>query len=545
MDLHIDHLDCRYQIPTSAADGPVIQQRLDRIAMDRIVQVWEGRADPEASDDEPIYFVAYVEVNLILDTSIEDDRALAETWSCELHKGVADALRYGGPTVVVFTNRRAFLASFLGDLLRGGAWDKWYYREFAPLGSMSTAEAASSVLIAESDTGRDVLIELTRRGDLDLLLANLSDREIVRVVDRCLLPASQRFVLPNTYARWADALRRLVSTRPYGFSHDVPRDLVRLYLTMMVEESGLGPDVNLARFISELLQLRNTIIGLKDGRGFLKLVTSEAWDRVLAEIGEASQRRFIGELARDLGGQQLTALLRELHAESPETPTQRISTRYGGLFLLTPAAIEMGLYGFLRDCPYPDPAGASKSSLLLFRIGLQCLGGKNAPQAAQDAGLILFAGLTEAPSKSYLDRYAETLTGDMHERFHSLFRRQQASAINWRPNRSSTGDDVEDRSEWFSPSPEAEYKEWDQALQPVSDTLIHLFASRLGAFRESSPAYLSRNFLECHADVEVNEDRIAVRFLTCPLQMVLRMAGFDHVPALLWLGNRKLEFYFH
>jgi hypothetical protein len=36
-----------------------------------------------------------------------------------------------------------------------------------------------------------------------------------------------------------------------------------------------------------------------------------------------------------------------------------------------------------------------------------------------------------------------------------------------------------------------------------------------------------------------------VRFLTCPLQTVLRMAGFDHntweVP---WLENRKLEFHF-
>lgn len=544
MDLHIDHLDCRYRIPASVDDASVVQDRLNRIATNLLARVWENGAHDADVDNEAIYFADRVEVNLTLDASSEDDRLLAETWARELHKGVSQALRFGGCEVVVFANRSEFLASFLGDLLRSGGGREWYYGEFAALATMSLTQALTAVLTADPDAGRDALIELTRRGDLDLLLASLDEGDLTLIVEQCLLPTSRRWVLPNAYARWVDALRRLLSERKSLLTNSVPRNVAKLYLIMLAEGSGLGPDVNLAQFISELLQLRNTIAELNDRSGFFKLVASEAWERVLTGINDSEQRRFVTELARELGGQQLTAFLRELQTDSADTPTRRISTRFGGLFLLAPAVIELGLDDFLRDSPYPDPPGASPSSLLLFLISLQCFGADKAAQAAQDPALALFAGLATAPTRSYLGRYAELLTEEMHEKFRNLFWLHQAAVLKQTASRLDC-DEVVDQSRWFSFGPETEDEKWDQALQPVSRALIRLFTLRLGAFAESSPAYVSRNFLECRADVEISEEHIAVRFLTCPLQMVLRMAGFDHLTvALPWLRNRELEFHF-
>ena len=93
-----------------------------------------------------------------------------------------------------------------------------------------------------------------------------------------------------------------------------------------------------------------------------------------------------------------------------------------------------------------------------------------------------------------------------------------------------------------SPSP---LEAWGAALSPVSSALLRGFAARLGAFAESSPEYMRRNFIENRADIESSGERLSVRFHTCPLQMVLRMAGFDHSTWVLdWLGRRELAFRF-
>jgi hypothetical protein len=104
-------------------------------------------------------------------------------------------------------------------------------------------------------------------------------------------------------------------------------------------------------------------------------------------------------------------------------------------------------------------------------------------------------------------------------------------------------------SGWFSLRSEAELflpdHEWDLALSVVSSAVLRQFASKLGAFAESTPGYLCRNFLESHSEIEVFTNHISVRFLTCPLQMVLRMVGFDHTTwQMPWLEDRKLEFHF-
>lgn len=79
-------------------------------------------------------------------------------------------------------------------------------------------------------------------------------------------------------------------------------------------------------------------------------------------------------------------------------------------------------------------------------------------------------------------------------------------------------------------------------LIAIGDELLHHFATRLGAFADSSPEYLRKNFLHCRGIVSISAARISVRFLTCPLRVVLRMAGFDAAPVPMpWNEGRMLE----
>jgi hypothetical protein len=226
-------------------------------------------------------------------------------------------------------------------------------------------------------------------------------------------------------------------------------------------------------------------------------------------------------------------------------------TPYGGIFLLVGAIAELEIPQFLQNCPYPEPEGIDKTGLLLWAIALKCLGYENAMEATRDRGLALFAGLGKPPKEEQLLKYSQSLTTAMHEAFRQQFQAHQQELLS-RPRLFMLARNSSARvsSEWFSLCSESEClltdSAWDATLTAVSAIVLRGFAAKLGAFADSSPPYISRNFLESRAEIQVYSDRIQVRFLTCPLQMVLRMAGFDHntweIP---WLENRQLTFEFN
>ena len=534
--IHIHHLDSHYRISKSQDRPSALQRRLDHIAKDLLARAWEDRIPQMGVPDDALYFIKSMAVNLTLDSANRDDHALATSWAGALHQGIVRSLSCRDHSVIVFRDRSEFVASFLGDLLRGRAWGNWYYHEFEFLQVFSISQAALRVLTDDGDTGREALTELTRRGDLDLFLAALNDTEVEAIVSCCLLPPGPEIILTNRYAAWVQGLRSLLASRRLPLTAVLARDVARLYLGLLCEQPELGPDVNLARFIRDVLRLRQ-----------------EDWQ-------QHEGRKFLTMLEREVPKTALAALLQDLQTQTQPAATSRVFTRYGGLFLLMPAMVEMRLHEFLQSCPYPEPQERSKSNLLLYVIALQCLGPQNAAPARHDGGLARFAGLATAPASSQsfdkleasLQQYAQALTAEMHEAFMKSFQAHHQEAVQragffLRSQNISSGQ--LDNAKAFSLNWEAEpflpEQEWDLALATVSAAALQWFAAKLGAFADSTPDYLRRNFLESHAEIEVLADRLVVRFLTCPLQMVLRMAGFEHntweIP---WLENRKLEFRF-
>jgi hypothetical protein len=543
--IHIRHLNASYRVTQQAADAAATQRRLDRVARERLSRQLENAF--AGLGDDAFYFIREMTVEGALDLDWDDER-VARGWAEAVRVALMRAIVRGGDSVKVFRRRAEYVAHFIEDLLGGAAWGRWYYRALAHLSALPHGEIIVRVLTEEADAGRDAMLELARRGELDPLLSALGDVEVERVVEACLLPQSRCVFLPQMAGPWAEALRAALKATP--LSGNLARDVARLYLDIWRRSPELGPDVNLARFIRDVLDLRLAVVASKQPRGLLRFLEAGDWMKAARLMSEGGGRELLTRLARELGAPEVSALLRDLQVEAQAAVTLSITSRYGGLFLLAPFIEEMGLPEFLQGCAFTEAAFAPKGGLLLYVACLQCLGLENGKEAAGDRGLLFLSGLERAPAPFEVRQYAENLSEDAHDSFRAeceAFERGRARAF-VRGAEESTWPREED-ARWFALRGEDEAGEreraFDEALARVSRMLLREFAARLGAFAASSPQYLSRNFLECRAEILVSAGNVAVRFLTCPLQMVLRMAGFDHRTwSLSWLGRRRLEFRF-
>jgi hypothetical protein len=445
----------------------------------------------------------------------------------------------------VFRDRSAFIASFLEDLIQGRG-DLWYYAEFADLRSMAIGSAILSLLTQDGDIGRDALLEITRRDSLDRLLTRLTDAEVGTIAQRCLLPPSPRVMSSRV---WTDALRNLLTRTPNLLQGTPAHGLMRIYCHLLRNRPELGPDVNLARFIWELLDLRQTVQQMASRGAFLNQLRTDNWSVALSYLERGTGRQLLTHLQRELTGTEVVGLLEDLQVDAPTMPTQRIRTAFGGIFLLVGAIADLDLYSFLQNCPYPDAQGIPKANLLLWLMALQCLGVGNLAQARHDRGLLRFAGVVQAPTPEWLADYTAQLTAEMHGAFGADLQAHCQRVIR-QPDRFAYQrlSMPPEPAEWLSlhlardsPVPD---EAWDNAIGIMSSIVLQGFATRLGAMA-GSPPYLSRNFLESEAEIWVSEGSIEVHFLTCPLQMVLKMAGFEHFRwQIPWLENRELIFKF-
>ncbi|MEH2455965.1 hypothetical protein [Nostoc sp.] len=541
--IEIQQFNVQYNVARSLDNPTEIQRRLDHIASQLLVQTLENQLTKLNDTDGALYFIEQLNFDLPLDLTHGDDLQLATTWAGALYTSIQRILSQSGMGVVCFRDRSTFIASFLEDMMHGRAWDCWYYVEFVYLRSLSAGQVVLQVLTLDGDIGRDALLELTRRDSLEPLLTGLTDAEVGAIATQCLLPTGSSVMLPNLCQTWVAALRNLLIRMPIVLNSTPAHGLIRLYTHVLRQHPELGPDVNLARFIWGLLALRQTVQQMTDRATFLHQLADERWTIALNRLERGAGRQWLTRLQPELTGAEIVRLLHDLQVDAPVTPTQQIRTAFGGIFLLVGAIADLDLYNFLQTCPYPEPQGITKANLLLWLMALQCLGQGNLAQAWGDRGVLMFAGLTQAPGREWLADYGLRLTAEMHRAFvqdlqaHCQRVIRQPDRFEYQRSLSS----LPEPSEWLSlhsvPDSPLPDELWDNALGVMSAIALQGFSAKLGALAGSSPSYLSRNFLESAAEIGVSEGAIAINFLTCPLQMVLRMAGFEHFRwQIPWLG---------
>src|ERR1044071_2529929 len=147
--IHVRQLDASYTVGRGPADAAAVRERLDRVASKLLARHLERLADEWGAAGDALYFIEELDFSVALDLDAPDD-ALAARWSEALYEGIARTLGRGGG-VLVFRDRAEYVAEFLRDLLRGCAWEQWYYVGFEHLRRLPTARAVVECLCEDGD----------------------------------------------------------------------------------------------------------------------------------------------------------------------------------------------------------------------------------------------------------------------------------------------------------------------------------------------------------------------------------------------------------
>ena len=170
MDQQIGTLQCRYRLLADRS-GSLLVRRLDRIAGDGLLDRLAVDLD-RWFDDETVYVVRRARASQVLDGRFGDDGPLTRAWAAGLARAIAEAAtRAGGDgDVVTFDSTPAFIAAFVGDLIDGRAWERWYYGPFRSYRDRPPPDAARAVLTDHRSELIEVLAYLERSGRLEALL---------------------------------------------------------------------------------------------------------------------------------------------------------------------------------------------------------------------------------------------------------------------------------------------------------------------------------------------------------------------------------------
>ena len=666
--LNIDHLSFNVRFPHQRPEWHSLAPRLGQLVREQLPSVCEQACAVTLGVDPGVYAIDRLEIELTLDGKTLTDQAFLSQLSRAIASKTRDVLAQTPPGVSItrFPGESHFLAEFLGDLLRGQAWDKWYHGAFISLRSLPTGQILTRILIEGKSRAHEVLVLLAQSGHLESLLVDLTDEQANTVVQRCLLSEVPELSIRGVRSAWTNAISSLLQrSRPsqlwsWGFG----KAALWVYLSLLKYRPDLGPDSNLAQFVDDLFRIRQAAAGLADPSKVITLLnggeerealrllephtSAQAVTTLAALLREVAPQevarlfemmlgaqrtkplseRVLDRFPEFSGNTRLEALVHEFitlmrtlndasaqeaslaflamgdlqnasdwlrqHAAAEQNPVNRLlnvldilrqefhgtelaeiahaimaeqeassveaaeeatsaTSLFGGIFLLMPALVRLDIYTWLEQCPYPEPEGLppQKTNLILYLIGLQALGKRWAQQGIYDAGLAWFAGLNSGISRKVLNAYARQIKPSMH---HIFLRKLGEHMCTLGLSNGSEPDALvkglgTDRLRSFRLSqgeePVLDSRALDAMLSVLTAVVVREFTRALRGFESSSPEYVRRNFLLAPAQMEHDIHQLHVHFERCPLEIVLRLSGFDQEkPNVPWLDSKQLAFSF-
>lgn len=167
MDRHIGSLHCRYFV-TEPAQGVELVNCLDRVARERLPESMMEALDSALAHDSTVYIVRSVKAQLALQAEGSfTDQEIGQQWGKCLARAVMRAIsgdRSGSANLVTFTSEADYTAQFIVDLIRGTAWERWFYAPFSYLRNDLPSTAIQRILAERSDQAPLILKQLQARG---------------------------------------------------------------------------------------------------------------------------------------------------------------------------------------------------------------------------------------------------------------------------------------------------------------------------------------------------------------------------------------------
>jgi hypothetical protein len=102
-------------------------------------------------------------------------------------------------------------------------------------------------------------------------------------------------------------------------------------------------------------------------------------------------------------------------SEAGDPAERLLASAFGGVFLLLPPLLDLGLSELATLLPRPEAGGADREHIVRYLLALKCFGRTRAQEAAADAVLKLVVGSVEPPRPEALVDYSRSVTSEMSD----------------------------------------------------------------------------------------------------------------------------------
>lgn len=368
-------------------------------------------------DDPSIWFIPALELEFAIPTSGAPDQ-LPQAFAARLAQSLAACLDQPQPETRVFRDRAAYVAAFVGDLLTGGAWDRWIYAEFDGLRSLPNGTAAAEALIREPEVAIPVLRELARTGRLKPLFRTLGTGDLTRLVRICAgvdptrEPANQSPVIEPTDQTGTQSVSDFAASTEDGRAnllrqlfallqgrHCVP-DSARFEPAARLQESSFG---------KEHPSTNDSLLLQQD------LLSETEATLTLPELREGSRSSAEEGAHPDLPADSSSGATRQHTAPPTSASTSAgwmLSSPYAGMVLLLRSFVELHLDEAVEGLAFTttgdtDLRAAVRAWMVMGAFGPQCA----AALATDPVMLTLTGAPSPLPSEAELCRQMDPTAG--------------------------------------------------------------------------------------------------------------------------------------
>lgn len=367
--IHVHRFHSRYRVAADFPDPEGLRRRLDESVVSVLQQALESDLVGLQNNDA-IILIRRLELDLIVNVGMEPPQ-LARSWAREILRELRIALQTERAAGLVhFTDRSAYLASFLSDLIRGEAWSKWYYRRFDGLRMLPLSAAIRTLLCDVENDSREILFKLDPVMQ-DRLLGVLSSQDALRILQHlCRRPGEENpDILLSVISHCVEESPQLLQ----GDEAEANMEL-RLYLAVTQLAPALsGPGMSALLFAAMHLLRHLFHCDVVEGERLLHLLLQGDSIRLYRHYPLQAERWIpLMQVQVDT----LEALGHMVLRQSGEIPRPSRSsaqsqapahTRFGGVFLLLPLLDGLPLQTMTEHWPAPD-AGDSAGLLRLLLI---------------------------------------------------------------------------------------------------------------------------------------------------------------------------------
>lgn len=509
----IERARCRYRVPRGHPRNGELQVRLDRLLRERVPAACDELLARSIPSGPGIVVIDRLDLRLVFANGPGGEARVAAVWARGIAVAVARALAEAAPDRVArFDDRAHRLATLVEEIASGAAWGRWYHEDLAALSGLPASAAIRTALLSDRGDPLAALARLARSGRLGAVAAVLAEgdaQQILAAIERDAAVAPAAITAPPHVLRLA-----LAQARPALAALSLVAELAQ-------DATLSRADVELVRHLARVAPVLRerpagdwtprTLMAAADAHG------ADAGRAVRALLAAAPT--LLAEAAEAVAGTRV-----ERGAEHAADGRELV-TSFGGALLLLPALAELGLERRLRAAGLADDAVAAAVPLGRWLTLLKCVPEAARAEARHDPVLCVGAGLDAAPGGEAVAWLAELTGGAI------------ATAL---------GASVDMPSDWSAAlaTPRlAPDEHADAAWSSIATLLLRRFARGLPGFQRSGPAHLARNFVAGTSHVRIGHDGVLATLPSVPLQIVLRVAGWDgSVVEVPWLPGARLTF---